>query len=102
DLLEPAPNLFVRADLAARVGRVVDVRVVGEDGVEQGPVLGVDRPSVADDDVMDLGAIRELLRRHEASGLGSAASGLQLIASVNLVVTTGFDVRSSDHVVSVT
>ena len=52
---------------------------------------------------MDLGAVGELLRRqrHE-SGLGSAASGLQLIASVNLVVTTGFDVRSFDHVVSVT
>ncbi len=55
---------------------------------------------------MDLGPVGELLRRvaHGAyeSGLGSAASGLQLIASVNFVVTTGLPVRSFFHVVSVT
>ena len=80
------------------------MRVVGEDRVEQRPVLGVDRPAVTDDDVVDLGAVGDLLRvqAHDPSGLGSAASGLQLIASVNLVVTTGFDVFSFDQVVSVT
>ncbi len=78
------------------------MRVGGEHRVEEIPVLGVDRPAVADDDVVDLGAVRELLGRHWPSGLGSAASALQLIASVNFVVTTGFDVRSFDHVVSVT
>ena len=39
---------------------------------------------------------------HESSGLGSAAPGLQLIASVNFVVTIGSLLFSFRHVVSVT
>ncbi len=44
--------------------------------------------------------LRQIACRH--SWIRSAASALQLIASVNFVVTTGRPVRSFFHVVSVT
>ena len=53
---------------------------------------------------MDLGAVRQLLGRSQRTRAAWARRrpGLQLIASVNFVVTTGLPVRSFFHVVSVT
>src|SRR4030095_238076 len=61
-LREPGARLRVAALDAAR-RHVVDLGGRQEDGVEQLPVLLVDRLRVPDQEVVDLDAVRDLLER---------------------------------------